>query len=114
MTKIITAVIIIAVLYGGWHLFLYWEKVKNEEEVQKKELAQQAVRRGATVALFTDQWLSPISRVARYVLPARVTVPSMWDSTAGLLLLVEALLSAIATELGPTARNRLRAVERMR
>jgi len=43
MTKIITAVIIIAVLYGGWHLFLYWEKVKNEEEVQKKELAQQAV-----------------------------------------------------------------------
>lgn len=43
MTKIITAVIIIAVLYGGWHLFLYWEKVKNEEEVQKKELAQAAV-----------------------------------------------------------------------
>jgi hypothetical protein len=43
MTKIITAVIIIAVLYGGWHLFLYWESVKNEEEVQKKELAQAAV-----------------------------------------------------------------------
>lgn len=43
MTKIITAVIIIAALYGGWHLFLYWEKVKNEEEVQKKENAQAAV-----------------------------------------------------------------------
>ena len=43
MTKIITAVIIIAELYGGWHLFLYWESVKNEEEVQKKELAQAAV-----------------------------------------------------------------------
>ena len=43
MTKIITAVIIIAALYGGWHLFLYWEKVKNEEEVQKKENAQAAI-----------------------------------------------------------------------
>ena len=43
MTKIITAVIIIAALYGGWHLFLYWETVKNEEEVQKKENAQAAV-----------------------------------------------------------------------
>jgi hypothetical protein len=43
MTKIITAVIIIAALYGGWHLFLYWESVKNEEEVQKKENAHAAV-----------------------------------------------------------------------
>jgi len=43
MTKIITAIIIIAALYGGWHLFLYWESVKNEEVVQKKELAQAAI-----------------------------------------------------------------------
>jgi hypothetical protein len=43
MTKIISAVILIAVLYGGWELFLYWDKVKNEEAVQKKELAQAAV-----------------------------------------------------------------------
>jgi DNA-binding MurR/RpiR family transcriptional regulator len=48
------------------------------------------------------------------VLPARVVVPSIWDSSAGLLLLVEALLSAIAAELGSTARNRLTAIERMR
>ena len=43
MTKIITAFIVIAALYGGWHLFLYWEKVKNEEEVQKKETVQAAI-----------------------------------------------------------------------
>jgi hypothetical protein len=38
-TKLIAAVIIIAVLYGGWNFFLYWEKVKNEEETQKKQNA---------------------------------------------------------------------------
>ena len=37
MTKLIGALIIIAVLYGGWELFLYWEKVKNEEETQQKQ-----------------------------------------------------------------------------
>jgi len=36
MTKIIAAVIIAAVLYGGWELFFYWERVKNEKEDQKK------------------------------------------------------------------------------
>ena len=39
MTKLIGAVIIIAVLYGVWELFLYWEKVKNEEETQQKQAA---------------------------------------------------------------------------
>lgn len=76
--------------------------------------ATQASKRGATVALFTDQWLSPISKVAKHVLPAHVVAPSVWDSSAGLLLLVEALLSAIAADLGPTTRQRLTAVEGMR
>ena len=39
MTKLIAAVIIIAAIYGGWELFLYWEKVKNEEETQQKQTA---------------------------------------------------------------------------
>jgi len=39
MTKLIAAVIIIAALYGGCELFLYWEKVKNEEETQQKQAA---------------------------------------------------------------------------
>ncbi len=37
MTKLIAALIIVAVLYGGWQFFLYWEKVKNEEESQQKK-----------------------------------------------------------------------------
>ena len=39
MTKLITIFIIIVVLFGGWHLFLYWEKVKNEEAVAQKQAA---------------------------------------------------------------------------
>jgi hypothetical protein len=37
MTKLIAALIIIAVLYGGWELFLYWDKVKNEEQTAQKQ-----------------------------------------------------------------------------
>ena len=39
MTKLIAVVILLAVLYGGWELFFYWEKVKNEENTQKKQAA---------------------------------------------------------------------------
>ncbi len=37
MTKFIAAAIIAVVLWGGWELFFYWERVKNEEETQQKE-----------------------------------------------------------------------------
>ena len=43
MTKLIAALIIIGVLYGGWELFLYWEKVKNEEDTKQKQEAAAAV-----------------------------------------------------------------------
>jgi hypothetical protein len=43
MTKLIAAVMVLAVLYGGWELFFYWEKVKNEEEKQKKQAGAAAI-----------------------------------------------------------------------
>jgi hypothetical protein len=39
MTKLITAFIIIVVLFCGYQGYLYWEKVKNEEETKQKEAA---------------------------------------------------------------------------
>jgi hypothetical protein len=39
MTKIIAAFIIIVVVWGGWELFLYWDKVKNEDETKQKQEA---------------------------------------------------------------------------
>jgi DNA-binding MurR/RpiR family transcriptional regulator len=76
--------------------------------------AEGASAQGATIVLLTDQWLSPISKLARHVLPAHVTVPSVWDSAAGPLLLAEALLSAVTANLGEVARDRLTAIEAMR
>jgi len=43
MTKLIAAFIIIVVLYGGWHLFKYWEKVENEQETKQKQEAATVV-----------------------------------------------------------------------
>ena len=43
ITKLIAALIIIAVLYGGWNLFLYWEKVRDEKESVRKEAAAAVV-----------------------------------------------------------------------
>ena len=39
MTKLISALIIVVVIYCGWQLFLYWEKVDNEEAIKKREAA---------------------------------------------------------------------------
>ena len=39
MTKAIAVLIIFLVLYGGWELFLYWDKVKNDEQISQKQAA---------------------------------------------------------------------------
>lgn len=39
MTKLISAFIIIVVIFCGWQLFQYWDKVENEERTRKKEAA---------------------------------------------------------------------------
>ncbi len=43
MTKLIAVLVIVAALYGGWNLFLYWDKVKNEEETAKKKAVSSVV-----------------------------------------------------------------------
>jgi len=44
MTKWITILIVAAVLYGGWQLFLYYDRVKSEdEEAQKKAAAAENI-----------------------------------------------------------------------
>jgi hypothetical protein len=39
MTKLIAAFIIIVAVWGGWELFLYWDKVSHEEETKQKQEA---------------------------------------------------------------------------
>ena len=39
MTKLITLLVCIVALYGGYRFFVYWEKVRDEEQVKRKEAA---------------------------------------------------------------------------
>ena len=75
-------------------------------------LAEAAAKRRVTVVLFTDQWLSPISRIARHVIAAPTSVPSAWDSSAALFVLVEALLGRITENSAPASVKRIRQMER--
>lgn len=40
MTKLITALILIIAVYCGYHLFLYWEQIQNEDQNRQKAAAQ--------------------------------------------------------------------------
>ena len=55
--------------------------------------------------LITDQWLSPIARIRPHVLPARIQVPSAWDSSAALLAVAEALIAAVTAQNWPRCRD---------
>ncbi len=76
--------------------------------------ARAAASRGATLVLFTDPWLSPVSDIAEVVLPARVEAPSPFDSLVGGLALVETVIAGLVAELGDQARRRVEALEELR
>lgn len=72
-----------------------------------EQLCAWARRRGARVILFTDVWLSPISKQASHVLVSRTSSSSPFDSYASMLALMEAVLASVASELGEGARRRM-------
>lgn len=74
-------------------------------------LAEFSHERGADIVLFTDQWRSPIDRIATHCLTARIAAPSAWDSLITPLLLVEAMLAAVAADLWPDAKARIAEME---
>jgi DNA-binding MurR/RpiR family transcriptional regulator len=72
-----------------------------------EQLCSWARRRGVRVVLFTDVWLSPISKQASHVLVSRTSSSSPFDSYASMLALVEAVVASVAAELGDGARRRM-------
>ena len=69
-------------------------------------LAELAHERGAEIVLFTDQWRSPIQRLARHTFAARISVPSAWDSALGLLLMSECLVAAMQERMWESVKAR--------
>ncbi|MBR9764543.1 MAG: MurR/RpiR family transcriptional regulator [Rhodobacteraceae bacterium] len=76
-------------------------------------LAELAQGRGATIVLFTDQWGSPVARVARHVFHLQVEAPSNWDSTTAILAVVEALIAEVQAKRWDESRERLDELEAM-
>jgi DNA-binding MurR/RpiR family transcriptional regulator len=77
-------------------------------------MAESASALGVTVVLVTDSWLSPIASVAAHVLPARVTVPSPWDSAAALLVIAETLVAGVTQHDPERSERRMAMLERHR
>ncbi len=75
------------------------------------QFAQMCREKGAEVVLFTDQWRSPIHRLASLTFSARIAVPSAWDSTLPLLLLLECTIAAVQETLWETVKERTDALE---
>lgn len=75
------------------------------------QMAEMAVEQGAEVVLITDPWISPIAPHARFRFAAQIEVPSAWDSSSALLVLVETLLAAVQELNWPQAQDRMTRLE---
>ncbi|WP_232831234.1 MurR/RpiR family transcriptional regulator [Pseudogemmobacter bohemicus] len=80
-------------------------------EANAVQFAEFASAQGAEVVLITDRWLSPAAGHARHVLPCHIEMPSAWDSTAVLLMVVEALLAQIQSHMPDQVQDRLNRLE---
>jgi len=77
------------------------------------KLAEMAAERGAKIILFTDQWCSPISKIADQCFSCRIVVPSAWDSNVALMLLLESVIAEVQERNWPQTRRRMQALEEM-
>lgn len=76
--------------------------------------AEKAHQRGARIVLLTDQWMSPIARFARHVVAGRTAVPSPWDSSASLFVVVEAVIGELTRKLEVESARRLSDLDGLR
>lgn len=82
-------------------------------EADMLRLTELADSKGIDVVLFTDQWLSPIARHARYTIPVRIKAPSGWDSGVATLFLIEAMIVAVENKLWKKTSSRMKELEKI-
>jgi DNA-binding MurR/RpiR family transcriptional regulator len=78
------------------------------------ESARVASAQGCNVILFTDPWLSPASAGARQVIVTSVDTVGPFDSLVGAMAVVEAVVAAVLSRLGPRAHSRMENLEKLR
>lgn len=82
-------------------------------ETDLLKLARLARERDSKIVLFTDQWGSPVGKLADYTFNVLVEVPSSWDSTIAIMMIVEALIADVQGNLWTESRDRLEELEAM-
>lgn len=80
-------------------------------ETNAVQFAEVAADQGAEVILITDRWMSPAAAHARHTLACAIEVPAAWDSTAAILVVVEALLAQVQGRLADQVQARLNRLE---
>ena len=75
------------------------------------DFAASAKERDARIVLITDQWISPIARLAVHSLPLRIEAPSSWDSNIVPLFVAEALVAATVNASWPETQARIQELE---
>ncbi len=70
-------------------------------------LGQEAARRGATLIVVTDPWMSPLAVDADVILPVAVQASSPFDSQVPALAMVEALIAGVVESLGDRVTSRI-------
>ena len=84
---------------------------RYENEIER--LALLAASQGVTIILFTDQWGSPIERIAHHCFRAMVEAPSSWDSTIAINLLIETMIARIQILRPEESSERIKEMEKM-
>ena len=92
-------------------VFVIFDMRRYENNTLK--LAEMAHKNGAKLILFTDQWRSPIHRLADISFSSRIVVPSAWDSAASTLLLVETMISTVQNLCWGDTKDRAEELEKM-
>jgi len=70
--------------------------------------------RGAKIVLFTDKWLSPVSKYSAHTLPVTVDVGTPWDTSLGLLLVIEAIINRVSENDWGATRKRIESWDQLR
>ncbi len=76
-------------------------------------LAEMAREREAKLVLFTDQWSSPVARIADLTFRNRISAPSAWDSNVTGMLLAEIMIAQVQERDWEKTRSRMEALEEM-
>ncbi len=94
---------------GAGDVLVVFDVRRYDARVQ--DFAASAKQRGCKIVLITDQWMSPISRVAAFTLPLRMDVPSGWDSNVVTLFAVEAMVASVVNLNWKATKDRIRELD---